>query len=100
MCALLSGLYIGGDNEGGGGGAGLAKEGKKCVFKLALGGCGGGGGGWCVCNLANYSVAYEETQSNRESPIFVILCALCFHRQSFLTFILLCCSWCCALWRP
>ena len=33
MCALLSGLYIGGDHEGGGGG-GLAKEGKKCVFKV------------------------------------------------------------------
>ena len=36
MCALLSGLYIGGDHEGGrggGGGEGLAKEGKKCVFK-------------------------------------------------------------------
>ena len=38
MCALLSGLYIGGDHEGGwgagggGGGGGLAKEGKKCVF--------------------------------------------------------------------
>ena len=29
MCALLSGLYIRGDHEGGG----LAKEGKKCVFK-------------------------------------------------------------------
>ena len=40
MCALLSGLYIGGDHEGGGGGGGqggrgwgLTKEGKKCVFK-------------------------------------------------------------------
>ena len=40
MCALLSGLYIGGDHEGRGGGGGggggrggLAKEGKKCVFK-------------------------------------------------------------------
>ena len=44
MCALLSGLYIGGDREGGeacvcvggvggGGAADLAKEGKKCVFK-------------------------------------------------------------------
>ena len=32
MCALLSGLYIGGDHEGGWG-VGLAKEGKKCVFK-------------------------------------------------------------------
>ena len=31
MCALLSGLYIGGDDEGVGGG--LAKEGKNCVFK-------------------------------------------------------------------
>ena len=31
------------------------------------------------------SVAYEETQS----PIFLILCVLCFERQSFLTFILL-----------
>ena len=34
MCALLSGLYIGGDHEpggggGGGGGGGLAKEGKN-----------------------------------------------------------------------
>ena len=39
MCALLSGLYIGGDHKGRGGGGGgggrggLAKEGKKCVFK-------------------------------------------------------------------
>ena len=28
---------------------------------------GGGGGGGDVCSLANYSVAYEETQSNRFS---------------------------------
>ena len=37
MCALLSGLYIGGDHEGGGDGEvgpALAKEGKKCVFKV------------------------------------------------------------------
>ena len=27
----------------------------------------GEGGGGCVCSLANYSVAYEETQSNRVS---------------------------------
>ena len=44
MCALLSGLYIGGDHEGGRGlgvcvgggggvGAALAKDEKKCVFK-------------------------------------------------------------------
>ena len=36
--------------------------------------------------LANYSVACEETQLNRV-PIFVILCVLCFQRQSFFTFI-------------
>ena len=46
MCALLSGLYIRADykdGEGGGGG-GLAKEGKTCVFKdtySLLLGCGG-----------------------------------------------------------
>ena len=36
------------------------------MFKPAQGG---------VCNLANYSVVYEETQSNRVSdfPIFMIL---------------------------
>ena len=38
-----------------------------------------------VCSLANYSVAYEKTQST-ESPIFMILRVLCFQRQSFLTF--------------
>ena len=35
-----------------------------------------------------------------ESPIFVILCVLCFQMQSFFTFILPYCSWCCAVWRP
>ena len=48
MCALLPGLYIGGDHEGAGGGGGggavgdLAKEGKKCVFK-------------CICNNKAYN---------------------------------------------
>ena len=37
-----------------------------------------------VCSLADCNVAYEETQSNRVS-IFVILCVLCFQRQSFFT---------------
>ena len=37
---------------------------------------GGGGGGGCVCSLVNSSSAYEENQT--ESPIFVILCVLCF----------------------
>ena len=37
--------------------------------------------------LANYSVAYEETQSNRVSD-FRDFCVLRFQRQSFLTFII------------
>ena len=39
MCALLSGLYIGDGHEGDGGvggGGGLPKEGKKCVFNLLV----------------------------------------------------------------
>ena len=42
------------------------------------------------CRLANYSVAYEEARSNRVFDFrnFVILCVLCFQRQSFFTFIL------------
>ena len=40
-------------------------------------------------------VAYEENQT--EPPIFVILCGLCFQRQSLFTFILFYCSWCCAV---
>ena len=64
-------------------------------------GGGGEGGGGGVCSLANYSVAYEATQSNRVSDFFfVILCVLCFQKQSFLTFTLLYCSWCCAVWQP
>ena len=42
-----------------------------CVEGGGWGGGRGGGGGWGegvgVCSLANYSVAYEETQSNRVS---------------------------------
>ena len=30
---------------------------------------------------------------------FAILCVLYFQKQSFLTFILLYCNWCCAVWR-
>ena len=44
-------------------------------------------------SLANYSVAYEETRSNRASDFRDFVC---FQRQSFFTFILLYCSWCCA----
>ena len=55
------------------------------------GGGGAGGRGWgggrgvegsgCACSLANNSVAYEENQT--KSPIFVIVCALCFQRHPF-----------------
>ena len=45
---------------------------NQIPLKLALGG---------ICSLANYSVAYEETQT--ECPIFVILCVLCFKGNSF-----------------
>ena len=38
---------------------------SKTLLKTAPG--EGGGEGWGVCSLANYSVAYEETQSNRVS---------------------------------
>ena len=38
MCILLSGLYIGDDHEGGGGGGtGLAKEGKNVSLNIDLG---------------------------------------------------------------
>ena len=33
MYTLLSGLYIGGDHEGGEEGGGLAKVRKQCIFK-------------------------------------------------------------------
>ena len=36
---------------------------------------GGGVGGGCVCSLANYSVANEETQSNRVSDFRDFLCS-------------------------
>ena len=37
-----------------------------------------GGGGWegVVCSLANYSVAYEETPSNRDSDFRDFVCSL------------------------
>ena len=43
---------------------------------------GPGAGGWrkggvgCVCSLANYSVAYEESQSNRVSDFRDFVCSL------------------------
>ena len=62
---------------------------NRIPLKPALGG---------VCSLANYSVAYEETQSNRVSD-FRDLCDV-FSKAIFYDFIFLYCSWCCAVWRP
>ena len=42
-------------------------ENRRPPLKLALGG---------VCSLANYSVAYEETQSNRVSDFRDFVCSL------------------------
>ena len=36
----------------------------------------GGGGGGGVCSLANYSLAYEETGSNRVSDFRDVVCSL------------------------
>ena len=44
-----------------------------------------------VCSLANYSVAYEETQSNRVSDFRAFVGSL-FQKATLLTFILLYCS--------
>ena len=38
--------------------------------------------------IQNYSVPYEETQSNRVSDFRDLFCVLCFQRQSLFTFIL------------
>ena len=60
--------------------------------------CGGGGGGGGEREA--YAVLHMKRLNQTEPPIFVILCVLCFQRQSFLTFILLYYSWCCAVCRP
>ena len=39
-------------------------------------GGGGRGEGRGVCSLANYSVVYEETQSNRVSDFHDFMCSL------------------------
>ena len=53
----------------------------KIEYRLSrrYGGGGGGGGagrGGGVCSLANYNVAYEETQSNRVSDFRDFVCSL------------------------
>ena len=42
--------------------------------EVVAGGWGGGGGGEHICSLANYSVAYEETQSNQVSDFRDFVC--------------------------
>ena len=64
---------------------------------------GGGGGAWGGGRGAyaalQTTVLHMKRPNQTVSPIFVILFVLCFQRQSFFTFILLYCSWCCAVWR-
>ena len=56
---------------------------------IALGGGGGGEGrAGGVCSLANYSVAYDETQSNRVSDFRDFVCSS-FPKAILFTFILL-----------
>ena len=52
---------------------------NRIPLKLALGG---------VCSLANYSVAYEETQSNRVSDFHDFFVCSLFPKAIFFTFIL------------
>ena len=49
---------------------------NRIPYKPALGGGEGGGGGGSVCSLANFSVAYEETQSNQVSDFCDFMCSL------------------------
>ena len=71
---------------------------------MCVWGGGGRGDGACVCvgggggGVGGRGVAYAAVQTTvllmkrlnqTESPIFVILCVLCFQRQSFLTFIVI-----------
>ena len=46
----------------------------------------GGGGAYAASQT---TVLHMKKLNQTESPIFVILCVLCFQRQSFLTLILL-----------
>ena len=63
---------------------------------VCVGGGGGGGGGCCrggggggACAASQTSVLHVKRLNQTDSPnFFVILCVLCFQRQSFQTFIL------------
>ena len=43
---------------------------------------GAGVGGMGVYSIANYTIVYKKLNKT-ESPIFVLLCVLCFKRQPF-----------------
>ena len=60
-------------NRGWGGGGGVGKW------------VGGGGGAYAALQT---TVLHMKRLSKTESPIFVLLCVLCFQRQSFFTFII------------
>ena len=49
--------------------------------------CVGGGGGGGVEKLMQTTMLHMKRLNQTECPIFLILCYLCFQRQSFLTFI-------------
>ena len=49
---------------------------EYCLSRRKGGAGGGGGGEGGVCSLANYNVAYEETQSNRFSDFRDFVCSL------------------------
>ena len=74
---------------------------NRIPLKPALGeGAGGGGGGDGDVAASQTTVLHMKRLNQTESLFFVILCVHCFQRLSFFTFILLNCSWCCAVWRP
>ena len=53
------------------------------------GAVGGGGEGGLAYAAVQTTVLLMKRLNQTESPIFVILCVLCFQRQSFLTFIVI-----------
>ena len=83
--------------SGGGGGGG--RGGGRVAGGVAVVARGGGERAF-LCSLANFSVAYEETQT--DYPIFFFYVCPLFPKAILFTFILLyrTCSWCFAVWRP
>ena len=67
---------------------------------MIVGGVGGAGAGAGAYAASQTTMLHMKRLSQTESPIFVILCVLCFQRQSFFEFYFTLCSWCCAVLRP